>query len=243
MNVKPFFDSYELRARILPSLIVVSPLVLFAYALLSTSAGGWLSVAGTGGIAVAGVYGASFVVRQLGRRAEGQLWADWSGEPSVRFARWRDSRFGPDLKKQIHQSLASKCGIDLMPVNDELRDPEGADRLIRDGFQRVRGVLRREDRDGLWFKHSCEYGFARNLYGSRRLFAGLGASSGVASAAMWWITGGAIWGVVALANIGLAVVAVIVGWLVLPAVVRECADRYGESSWMSFLSIVDRGSV
>lgn len=57
-----------------------------------------------------------------------------------------------------------------MPLEEEREYPALADRKIMDAFREIKEVLRRCEGCGLVDKHAAEYGFARNLCGSRIIF-------------------------------------------------------------------------
>lgn len=237
MKVEEFFDPYELRARFAPSIIVSLPLVITVFAALKHFAEDLLSFLGAGAFLVAASYGFSFIVRRFGKSIEDDMWVEWDGAPSVRFVRWRDSKYGKQLKEQIHTAVTSVCGIQLMTKEDEAQDPSAADKLIADAFSQVRSILRARNKDGLWYRHVSEYGFTRNLLGSRSLFLFFSVLGILLCGALTWYFRENVFVVAMLLNLGFVAISITLGWWVLPSIVKGCADTYAESAWMSFVNL------
>lgn len=237
MDLKIFFDPYELRARIAPSLIVSLPAVVSLYVGVTPLVEGWPSLLGAGTLLAVASYGFSFVVRHLGKSIERDLWTQWDGAPSIRFARWRDGKFGDQPKQRIHQAVAGVCGIQLMTRKAEAQDPLSTDKLIEDAFRQVRAILQARDKDGLWYKHNAEYGFVRNLLGSRKLFLSISVLGGVVCGFLARYTGETVYIVGAFLNLFFAALSLVLGWWLLPPIIKDCADRYAETCWMSLVNL------
>jgi hypothetical protein len=58
----------------------------------------------------------------------------------------------------------------LLTEKEENADPKRADELITQAFNRIRTEIRNKDPNGLWFIENVNYGFYRNLLGSRKLW-------------------------------------------------------------------------
>jgi hypothetical protein len=154
--------------------------------------------------------------------------------------RWRDETIGKDLKKQCHEAVKDYLSLPMPSEQDEASDPERADELITQAFKRVRGVLRDKDPKGLWFIQNATYGLHRNLLGSRKLWV-LFCIGGLIVSGVFTIvtkekviTGGLV------GNAVILLLAIHLGWSVLPKSVEHVAFRYADSAWESFLNIATK---
>jgi hypothetical protein len=231
------FDAYERKARIAPAILVAFPLLTTLWTCFSwegISLGG--KVLG-GVISVCLVYGASIVVRSLGRLIEPELWQGWGGPPSTILMRWRDRRISADLKRQYHEAIRNFVNLPTSSESEELSDTKRADELIFQAFTRVKGILRENDKEGLWFSNNADYGFQRNLLGSRKVWTVLAAIGFATNGAfsLFKPTGMVVGGLVI--NLIILVGSIYLGWFILPKGVEQTAFRYAESAWESFLNI------
>lgn len=231
------FDAYETKARVAPAVLVSFPLLTSLWTCFSWEG---VSIGGKalGGVAtVAMVYAASITVRSLGRVIEPGLWQGWGGAPSTSLVRWRDLTISKDLKRQYHEAIKSFMNLPVASESEELSDPEKADELISQAFTRVKGILREKDKGGLWFSNDADYGFQRNLLGSRKLWLITSAAGFVTNGLFSlfrpteMIIGGLVINLIVL--IGM----IFMGWFILPKGVKQTAFRYAESAWESFLNI------
>lgn len=233
------FDYYEVRARVVPAVLVFSPLVVtcisFAYAISHSVP--W--TASSGVVAFAVLYVLSFVVRTLGRRTEADLWAKWNGPPSTRFMRWQDDFFSPQAKKGYHDAIREEFGIQLKDKVEEHTDQSEADKLIMDAFRRVKSLVRIEDPKGLWNAHNAEYGFIRNIIGSRFLWLILSLLGTILCGYLYYLRGAGL-SLACLVVSGLSAVLALICCCLHPHLAqfaKQVADRYSESAWGSFMAI------
>jgi hypothetical protein len=230
-----WFDPYEIRARLVPALVVSLPGIVtlfFVVLSISESLAQFLS---SGVVLVILVYTASFLVRYLGRTIESKIWQRWDGPPSTRFLRWRDPHFGDEVKRSLHEGVKRLCEIELSTAEDESTDHEEADRRISQAFGQVKAVVRRDDPDGVWSKHNAEYGFHRNLLGSRVPWLLSAIAETLVCGTIWHLGRDEIMLVASAINSLLVVWSIIWGWYFLPRFAKEAADRYADSAWNSFL--------
>lgn len=232
-----WLDSYEIRARINPSIIIGLPLVITILTTMQEMSDSILELLGSGAAWLGLVYALSFWVRHCGKKIESKLWKEWDGAASTRFIRWRDSDFGEETKKQLHIAIERICNIKLLPKNQETENPEVADSKIIEAFSQVKAILRRDDPRGLSHKHNAEYGFNRNLLGSRLIWLLISIFGAIVCGIIWYFWKSDIVLVGFIFNILLAFCALYWGWFLLPKSTKEAADRYGESAWNSFLII------
>lgn len=228
------FDPYELRARILPALVVVSPLVFPGLILIQAISPNVATSTLAGFSLLPLVYVLSLIVRNLGKAKEPQIWAFWGGAPSVRFMRANDSTFSSDIKHSIAKAVKQRFSITF---EDPHLSVEELDQRLEDAFRLVRQRVRQIDPQGLWYKHNAEYGFLRNLYASCGLWAIFGALVAVSGGVLFYTLSDILYAAV----ISLGILFVLLAWglyqFVLPGLLRTAADRHAEMTWMSFLNI------
>jgi len=232
--IEKWLDSYELKARDVPGLILVFPVLidaLYAAPVLNS----WPIFTASGICGFALVYALGHLARALGEGIEPNLWASWGGPPSTRFMRHRDTFFGEGLKLQIYQNLNKEFSIRLLTDDEEARNHGRADKEIEDAFRRVREYLRASDPKGLWYSHNVEYGFSRNLLGCRLLWAIVAVAATAFAMAYGVKNGGGPLNPASLMNCVALICAVYIGWAVLPGATRRVADGYAEAAWLAFL--------
>lgn len=227
-----FFDAYEIRARIAPTIIVTSPFLLLLGAFAPEALSSLLASSAAVLILVVLLYVFSFAVRHAGRKQETKLWESWGGPPSAFVLSDSDTTFSQQTKQDICDALASALSI------QETRQPgwrQDTNR-VQQVFGQVRQYIRQHNPKGLWDVHNAEYGFLRNLYGCWQLWFANSVLSTALCGILWFINGGShlIW--LAIAGLAFSVISVAVRIAVLPKAVRTAAFRYAESAWLSFLT-------
>ena len=125
-----------------------------------------------------------------------------------------------------------------MSLEEECEYPALADRKIMDAFREIKEFLRRCGGCGLVEKHGAEYGFVRNLCGSRMIFVVQAVSGMVicgfkANWPHWTLTAGS------LVNLILLILWIPFGWIVLPRMMMLSADTYAGRVWVTFLSLAE----
>ena len=233
-----WFDSYDVKARMIPAAIVVSPLVLtVAIGSVSLLDSVWKSAVIAGLAAVVAYPFGFLVVRSRGKRLEDVLWKVWDGPPSTRFARWRDQTFGPELKQKLHSAVENEIGFKLKTRSEEQMDPDRADRSISDAFKLVRAVLQQRDPNGLWLVHNAEYGFYRNLCASADIWLYLSLIGVLVSGEAWYQFQNAKWGISLSVDLLMVLLAAIGLNGTLRDGCKQAADRYADTAWSGFLTI------
>ncbi len=231
------FDPYELRALLAPTIVIALPLLLTFSFCAPHSERSLPELIGSGVVGLGLLYALTFVVRFLGEKIEPELWQSWSGAPSTRILRWRDSTLSRESKLEIHQGVLKAYGIQLLSESEERTAPLNADKQIGHAFQRVREELRLRDKNGLWLVHNAEYGFARNLMGCRKLFLLLCGIAIVSCVFLARFQGRPV------INLGTALNSIIIviwfpfGWWFVPRLARETAIRYAERAWLTFVAL------
>lgn len=238
MRWQEFIDGYDWKARFLPTAITFLPSFCTLYCFYPGVLANPSRLAGSSLLAFALIYLASLYLKDRGVRYAKHFWSERGGLPSTRFARMRDSFLSADQKSRIHIAVLHRFGIRLMSLEEECEYPALADRKIRDAFREVKELLRRYAGSDLLDKHAAEYGFVRNLCGSRMIFV-IQAVGGVVLCGFhgnwpqWSVTSGC------LANILLLIFWAPFAWLVLPRMLLLNADTYAGRAWMTFLSLAE----
>ena len=238
MRWQEFIDGYDWKARLIPTAILLLPLFCTLYSFFPRVLGGSLQLAGSSLLAFALIYLASMFFRDRGVRYARQFWDERGGLPSTRFGRMRDSFLSADQKNRIQLAVLNRFAIRLMSLEEECEYPALADRKIMDAFREIKEFLRRCEGCDLVEKHGAEYGFVRNLCGSRMIFV-VQAISGVvicgfkANWPHWILTAGS------LVNLILLVLWIPFGWIVLPRMMMLSADTYAGRVWVMFMSLAE----
>lgn len=234
--MKFIFDAYDWRARAAPAFIVSLPVITTL-----TSCFEWPGpVLGRilgGAIWLLLIYILTIPVRNSGVSIEPALWEKWDGPPSTVMMRWRDNRIGKDLKRQYHDAVRIYLKLPMPSEKDEATDPKKADELTTQAFQRVRAILRDNDPKGLWSTNNANYGLHRNLLGSRKLWVFFCIGGIIVSGFFGIVTKDRVIIGGLAGNIVIFLLALYLGWSVLPKSVKHAAFRYAESAWESFLNI------
>lgn len=231
-----WLDQYEIKARIAPAIIISLPLAISSIVIALTVSDKFAQlVISSGFVFVVFSYGLSFLIRYYGREIETSLWASWDGPPSTRIMRWGDSTLGENIKQQLHEAVENCCGIELSSKDQESNDRSKADAQIEQAFLQVKAIVRQDDPEGIWAKHSAEYGFHRNLLGSRRIWLIFSIIGVIICGITLYFEKDNILILGAIINILLTTISIVSGWHYLPTIIKITADRYAESVWISFL--------
>jgi hypothetical protein len=235
-----WFDDYEIRARILPAIIVFLPVMVPVFLIVYGEMTSIVSFLFSGIVFAALVYPLSFIIRKCGSNYENDLWEGWDGAPSTRILRWRDDTFSVPVKTQLHEAVRSYCGITLSGTEDERSDPRKADEKIIDAFSQVKHFVYHNDPNGTWKKFNAEYGFNRNLLGCKYLWVVLSAVGVVICGICRYFTEDNAYVVGVFIDAAMLITAVILTRYILPETVKDPAEYYASSVWQSFLVIVKR---
>jgi hypothetical protein len=238
MSFDDFLDPYEFKARMIPSVITLLPLLWTVYFLCPKVVTDPFLFAGSGGIALALVYLCGMILKDMGARYANRFWAKAGGAPSTRMGRMRDSYLSIEQKHRIHSAVRAQFNIELLSFIEELENPELADRRIVDAFREVKEWLRHSGHATLVDKHNAEYGATRNLCGARALLASFAIIGLVACGFKGGISPAINAG--SLVNLSILLLWVPLGWSILPEMLRVNANNYAESAWISFLALAQR---
>lgn len=158
------FDTYDLKARIQPSLSSMLPLFIVGSLLIDDFGAIWATI-GTVVLYCGAVMLMTQLARDRGKKLEPVLYKEWGGRPSMAMLRHRDTRLGKTTKARYRAFLtASVPGLELASPDLEEQSPEQAD----DGYESATSWLltrtRDHDRFGLIFQENINYGFRRNTW-------------------------------------------------------------------------------
>lgn len=225
----PRLNSYDLRARVLPALLVAAPALALAVALPFGLHGAhrlWSLV----GVAVWPL--ATAFMRSFGNTAQSGLWDSWGGAPTTRRLRWAT---GPrSVIAGRHQEVRAVLGdrARLPTAAAEGRDRQGADAVYADVAGRLFGLTRGDRRFPLLHRENASYGFTRNLYGARRFALTVSAGSltaAVAIGAFLAVTRSTSAATPLLLPVLVALAALGVWWrAITPAIVRPPAEALAD---------------
>ncbi|MFX0197632.1 MAG: hypothetical protein ACFFCW_16040 [Candidatus Hodarchaeota archaeon] len=231
-------DSYDIKARYAPGLLLALPLLITFWTCFQSEVKAISPLFG-GLLSGAIFYALSVLVRALGKRIEPMLWESWGGAPSSVLVSWSDNRLGDDLKAKYHEIVQQFLGLPMPSKEEEEADPKRAAKLIEQAFARIKGLIRKEDKAGLWSVANAEYGFARNLYGSRVLWLVLSLSMIAVSAGFLWKKYSSLVLIGFISDFLILIACVVFGWFILPKYTQQVGFRYAEHAWESFLNIIE----
>jgi hypothetical protein len=229
------FDPYEIRARIFPSILVLSPMVILLFSIIPLSDVIWKILIELG-IFLILVYGFSYPVRLLGVKYQDDIWKI-TGAPSTIILRWNDATFGLELKQQLYSAITKEYSIDIPKSDEQEKSPNQFDKIIADVFSRVRSDLRKMDKEkNLWSSQNAEYGFARNLIGSRAVLLILSIICTGVGLFFYVVDPSSIRLFAVCINAAVCLISLIGGWYLLPIFFDYTGHEYAKSAWMAFLS-------
>jgi hypothetical protein len=242
MDWKFPIDSYEMKARYAPAFLLSLPVIISLWSCYGVEYTAFSKLT-EGILSIIIIYVLSVIVRSLGKRAEPKLWASWGGAPSTMLLSWRDTTLGDNLKDLYLQRVKDKLNLPVPTKEEERADPARANKLVDQAFQRIKGVIRQNDKDGLWSIANADYGFARNLYGSRALWLIVSCLSAIISGYNLYSNFNRMILIGSIINISLLFACVYFGWFILPEYTKQVAFRYAEHSWESFYNNVSSDTL
>jgi hypothetical protein len=212
---------YELWARLAPGLFALAPVAIVITALGFRGAP-VISVVISLLSVISGPILIASVVRRMGLRSQDDLWARWGGPPTTRFLRTRDAAPNAVQRDVWRDAVTTATKIPLLSARAEKANPEKADDTIATAVAKLR-TLTKTDAFPMIAAENRNYGFERNLYGSRRAGRIMAVLVMVAlAAAISWRAADGLHPVVPMPYIlGLVLDALFVaGWFVLPSAER-----------------------
>lgn len=231
-----WFDSYEIRARIAPTVIIILPLIVMCFSIFQIPESLITAIISLGLFFIV-IYSLSFVIRELGIKMQKELWKKWGGPPSTLIMRCEDPHLGLELKKQLYKKIEKKYKIKLPRQNDQLSDPNNFSRISEGIFNRVKADLHEKSQDDRWEKQNAEYGFLRNLAGSRLLWCII-SLIGIFGCFIGWIFYKNNFILIGFAlNLIICACSIIFGWVLSQTAIKDAGFRYAELAWNAFLTL------
>ena len=187
---KSAVDAYAFKARVLPTILVVAPLLVLCAVFLVPR------LSTTPDTAIGGLLGCAvlFLMAQLGRdrgkAIEPDLFRKWGGKPSVAMLRHADTRIGSYTKGRWRTYLESEVAqLVLATPAEEARCPVWAD----EGYESATRWLLAQTRDLVRFRllhaENVNYGFRRNLLGLKWYAVGVDVASLSTLLGWQWLDG------------------------------------------------------
>ncbi len=161
------FSTYNLIARIFPTIIGLIPWFVFQYFYLNNI---WnidsliASAVGNVGLSTILLYTFNqYFVRIPSKIFEDFLFKKQLYFPTTSFLMYSDDEYSSEFKDQIRQAVKRDLSIQLPTADDEHKNEKDARKRIKDSIRVIIGKVK----DGyLVLQHNIEYGFVRNLWGA-----------------------------------------------------------------------------
>ena len=237
MGPSDLFDTYSLRARYLPALLVVAAPAAEVWLLfpkLHERISASLAALGASvGIGLVLLFFVAHVLRARGRTVEKKLNEKNGGFPSTRWLRHRDLNLDPPTKARYHAFLTKHVGnLQLPTESQEMNRPDFADAQYRSAVNWLVNNMRDTTKYPLIFEENVNYGFRRNLLGGKWVGVGLCVLP-VAAAALVQFQSGNPARLLDVDAIAAALIATLnsAGWLLLvtEAWVEDASNAYARA--------------
>jgi len=153
-------DPYERKARAIPGLLVVLPLLvplLCVYGAKHPVLTSMICLLGGCGA----IYALANVARGRGKKLEEILVAKWGGMPTTIALRHRDRFLDNVSKQRYHKAITNKLGITMPTAEEETANPNKADDIYVGATRQLRELTRSNKE--LLLKENIAYGFHRNM--------------------------------------------------------------------------------
>jgi hypothetical protein len=178
MGLDQLFDTYSLRARHLPTVLVVAPPLMVASLLFpkvyDRMGASMTSVSVSVSLSLVFLFFIAHVLRQRGRAVEKKMTAESGGMPTTCWLRHSDNNLDPVTKARYHGYLAKKVdGFNPLTQSQEQQRPDMADNMYRSGVKWLLENTRDSAKYPLVLKENAEYGFRRNMFGGKWLAVAL----------------------------------------------------------------------
>ncbi len=167
MSTIPSFDRYTMQARLLPMFVLLLPLGLLLLAWYPTTSV-WLDAIETLGLPVVLTALLSQLGRDLGKKKEPALFAEWGGMPTDRILSFSKTFLdGATFARYRAKLSALLPSMQFLDEAQETASPEGALQVFRTCTNFLREKTRDHGNFALIFAENINYGFRRNLWAMR----------------------------------------------------------------------------
>ncbi len=158
-------DTYSIKARIYPMLIVYSPFSILLIIIIWNFNEYWHYGIPVGVLSLL-AYLTSHLGRDSGKKKEPRLWQDWGGSPTNQLFRWSDNRIDKYTKARNHSKMNTLCSTgNMVDTTYEINNPNESDHIYCSWNSFLRSSTRDISKYPLIFKENINYGFRRNLWG------------------------------------------------------------------------------
>lgn len=169
-TVNSLFDEYSLRARLLPTLLLVLPVAAVIALVLPEIYATYNRILGSLGLTAVTVFLLAHVIRARGRALEQRLFVEWGGISTTAWLRHRDQRLDPITKARYHKFLEARVpGLRMPTPEEEKHEPKQADIAYASGVKRLLEETRDTKKYRLIFTENISYGFRRNTLGAKSM--------------------------------------------------------------------------
>jgi hypothetical protein len=180
-------DSYDRKARLYPSLLLISPIIAVIIAAVSAKYSALQAIA-AGAISCGGAFLLTQLARDAGKNLEARLLQEWGGLPSIAIFRHSDRRFDAITKARYHHAMAALVKQANPPTPEQEReDARAADEVYAAWSNYLRTHTRDQKRFALLFKENINYGYRRNVLGLRPVGILLAVVAAIVGALRVWI--------------------------------------------------------
>jgi len=160
-------DTYSIKARVYPALVVLLPLLVLAIYYITDFKIYFQYIT-----AILSVGFLSYLLAQLGRDKgklkEESLFNEMGGKPTTQILRHSNSYLDDTTKAKYHKGLSSKIQDIIIPTKEqEVKNPEKADEIYNSCAKFLISKTRDTFKFNLLFKENINYGFRRNLWGMK----------------------------------------------------------------------------
>lgn len=223
-----WLDPYERRAQLLPALVAVLPLLFLGAAVGIREH--WFPVALIGiGSAAGGPVIVAALVRERGRRLQGELWTRWGGPPTTLLL--QDDPRSTSPQRQARRRRVERIGGEPLPTaTEETEAPQTAAERYETAVAEARRVTRTSEAQRVVQAENVAYGTARNLLSLKPLglACALLALGGATAAAILAMLYEVPYGVLEPTFAGLGSTGLLLFWNRYPteARVRSAGERY-----------------
>ena len=229
-------DHYERKARFLPAVLSILPLLPLSSA-LEIPVSEWLKVI-LGGVGLGAIVavGLSHVTSAMGNRLQERLWPRWPHDsPTNRWLHPREERTSKQQRELWYAAIRRLVGID---IGTAVTSGQEIEATINDAVTTLRNHFWERPEAKRLRLHNVDYGFARNLTGMWPFWVGSSLTSAAACWFAFFVTDRDVllWAVVSSL---IVLVLIPLAYWVLPAYVQIKATYYAES-FFGTLRFVDQ---
>jgi hypothetical protein len=161
-----FLDTYSIKARLFPALIVVLPALVLLLMVGQWKDPGLPELLFSLGIAVL-FFAVADLARRAGRWVQSSIFKESEGRPVNSELRRSDPMIDSGTKDRYRNFIAEKIGKVPPTAEDEANDPKSADNFYVECFTYLRNSTYDTETFRVLFSENITYGFRRNLYGLR----------------------------------------------------------------------------